>query len=156
MLISFEKEEEIIEMWKGLVFFPKQANKSSIDLTINKIFSVESQGVLDFGGSEYRQSEKVLIQPVIADDPNYGWWTLERGEYIIEYNEILMNENCVAIVFPHQRLQETGCYHSPFVVNPTKSEDIQSLSSLLVVSTNGIRIKENARVSSAVTFDLSS
>ncbi len=154
MIVSFEKEEDIAEIWNHIIYFPKQANKSSIDLTISKVFSIKSQGALDFGGSEYKQSDLVLIKPTIENDPKYGWWTLKRGEYIVEYNEILVNENCIAIVFPHKRLQMTGCSHPPFVVNPIKLENSNPLSSLLIVSNNGVRLKENARISSAITFDL--
>ncbi|MFX0086217.1 MAG: hypothetical protein ACFFAU_11095 [Candidatus Hodarchaeota archaeon] len=155
MIISFEKEEDIAEIWKRLIYFPKQVNKSIIDLTLNKIFLIGSQGALDFGGSEYKQSDLVLLQPTIENDPKYGWWTLKRGEYIIEFNEILMNESCIAFVFPHKRLQMTGCYHPTFIVNPIKLEGSYALRSLLIVSTNVVRLKENARISSAITFDLS-
>ena len=110
------------------------------------------QGQLDFGGSEYIPAKKTLIEPTIDDDSKYGWWSLEKGDYLIEYNEILSNTNYFAIVFPHERLQMTGCYHSPFLVNSTNSDNDIPLKSMLRVSTNGVRIKENARISTALTY----
>ena len=152
MVISFKKEEDIAEIWKQLVYFPKQVNYPCLDLTVDKIYSLQSQGALDFGGSEYQHADREVIPPEIENDPKYGWWTLDKGEYIVEYNEILMNKEYFAIVFPHKRLQMTGCYHSPFIVNPATSEDHKSLSSLLIVSSESVRIKENARISTALTY----
>lgn len=152
MVISFKKEEEAKEIWNNFVYFPKQTNVISLDLTVKKIYSIESQGALDFGGSEYIPAKKTLIEPTIDEDPKYGWWSLEKGDYLIEYNEILSNADYFAIVFPHERLQMTGCHHSPFLVNPTNSDNISPLKSLLIVSTNSVRIKENARISTALTY----
>lgn len=152
MIISFEKEEDIEEIWKNLVYFPKQVNNGCIDLTIKKIYAFKSQGSLDFGDSEYLQVDRINIEPTKEDDPKYGWWTLNKGTYIIEYNEYLSNEECIAIVFPHERLQMTGCYHAPFIVNPPEGEKNHSLSCLLIVSTQNVRIKENARISTALTI----
>ncbi len=134
------------------MYFPKQSNIVSLDLTVKKIYFLDSEGALDFGGSEYKPSEKTLIDPTIESDPKYGWWILNKGEYRIEYNEFLSNTNFFAIVFPHERLQMTGCDHSPFIVNPTNSDNGVLLKSLLRVSTNGVRIKENARISTALTY----
>ncbi|MHA1966961.1 MAG: hypothetical protein ACW964_04080 [Candidatus Hodarchaeales archaeon] len=152
MVISFKKEEEANEIWKNFVYFPKQTNIISVDLTVKNIYSLDSQGALDFGGSEYTPAEKNLIEPTIDDDPKYGWWGLEKGEYLIEYNEILSNTDYFAIVFPHERLLVTGCYHSPFLVNFPNSDNKNVLKSVLMVSTNGVRIKENARISTALTY----
>jgi len=152
LIISFEKEEDIEEIWKNLVYFPKQVNNACIDLTIKKIYAIKSQGSLDFGGSEYLQVDRIPIKPKLEDDPKYGWWILDKGTYIIEYNEYLSNDKSIAIVFPHKRLQMAGCYHAPFVVYPNKEEKNHSLSCLLIVSTQNVRIKENARISTALTF----
>jgi hypothetical protein len=135
-----------------LVYFPKQTNVIGLDLTVKKIYSLQSQGALDFGGSEFLQANKTLIDPKIENDPKYGWWTLNKAEYIVEFNEILIHKEYFAIVFPHDRLQMTGCYHSPFIVNPATSEEHIPLSTLLIVFSEGVRIKENARISTALTY----
>jgi hypothetical protein len=144
------KSHELDESWDNLIYAPKQLGTASLDLTVRKIFKIDSPGSLDFGGSEYRPSETQLINPKIKDDPKYGWWTLTKGHYRIEYNETLPCENCLAIVFPHQRLQLAGCSHSPFIIQT--SAESKLIQGSLVVGYDGVRIKENARISTAITF----
>ena len=144
--------EEIEQIWQNLVYPPKQVKINSLELTLKTIHTFESRGQIDFGGGEYEESKQQKIVPELEDDPKYGWWILDKGEYLIEYNEILSNSNYFAIVFPHERLQMTGCYHSPFLANPQNSDNRISLKSLLSVSTDGVRIKENARISTALTY----
>jgi hypothetical protein len=123
-----------------------------LDLTIKKIYSLDTQGALDFGGSEFLPSEMTLIEPKMESDPKYGWWTLNKGDYLVEYNETISNADHFAIVVPHERLLMTGCDHSPFLVKHTNFDSPNPLKSLLRVSTKGVRIKENARISTALTF----
>lgn len=144
------KSHELKESWDSLIYAPKQLGTASLDLTVKKIFRIDSPGSLDFGGSEYRPSGSQLITPKIEDDPEYGWWTLTEGHYKIEYNEALSHEACFAIVFPHQRLHLTGCFHSSFIVQ--SSVESNPIQGSLVVENDGVRIKENARISTAITF----
>ncbi|MFX0182597.1 MAG: hypothetical protein ACFE95_05890 [Candidatus Hodarchaeota archaeon] len=144
------KSHELEDSWGSLIYAPKQLGTASLDLTVKKIFRIDSPGTLDFGGSEYQPSGSQLIPPRIEDDPKYGWWTLTEGYYKIEYNEILSHEACLAIVFPHQRLQMTGCFHSSFIVQ--SSAESNPIQGSLIVETDGVRIKENARISTAITF----
>ncbi|MFX0205934.1 MAG: dCTP deaminase [Candidatus Hodarchaeota archaeon] len=148
--MRFLKSDEIEELWDNLIYSPKQLGFASLDLTVKKIYKISSMGVLDFGGSEYQRSDVQLVNPELEDDPKFGWWSLAKGYYLIEYNEQLRSENCFAIIFPHQRLLIAGCFHSPFIIQP--SVDSDSIQGLLIVGPDGIRIKENARISSAITF----
>lgn len=154
LILSFEKEEDIKEIWQNLVYFPKQMNNAHLDLTIKKVYSFNSNGSLDFGGSEYHEVDRISIEPKLEDDPKYGWWTLDKGEYFIEYNEYFSNNECIAMVFPHERLQKTGCYHAPFIVNSNEGKINGPLSCLLIVSARNVRIKENARISTALTISI--
>ena len=110
------KNSEVEKSWKNLIYPPKQLGDFTLDLTVKKIFSFKNQGVLDFGGSEYQPAELEPLLPKIEEDPKYGWWTLSKGRYMVEYNEILLRKNCMALVYPHQRLQMTGCFHAPFII----------------------------------------
>ncbi|MFX0014772.1 MAG: dCTP deaminase [Promethearchaeota archaeon] len=150
--MRFLKTNELEESWKNLIYPPRQLGDSCLDLTVKRIFIFKNQGVLDFGGSEYHPIELQPLSPIIEDDPKYGWFTLSTGMYIVEYNENLSRIECLAIVYPHQRLLNTGCFHPSFIVNPSKSS--QSIQSLLSVNYKGVRIKENARISKALTFRL--
>ena len=143
------KTSEVEESWKNLIYPPKQLGDFTLDLTVKKIFSFKNQGVLDFGGGEYQPAELEPLLPKIEEDPKYGWWTLSKGRYMVEYNEILLRKNCMALVYPHQRLQMTGCFHVPFIIE--HSGDSQPSQGILDVR-DGVRIKENARISTALTF----
>jgi deoxycytidine triphosphate deaminase len=144
------KSQDLENSWKDLIYGPKQLQSVSLDLTIKRIYHFLSQGALDFGGSEFNPSQKQVIDPRIEDDPKYGWWTLSEGSYLLEYNEVLSNLNYIAIVYPHSRLLITGCYHAPFVIPP--SSESETIRGILIVGKMGVRIKENARVSTALTF----
>ncbi|UCE14658.1 MAG: hypothetical protein JSV04_05610, partial [Candidatus Heimdallarchaeota archaeon] len=104
------KSSELESYWTNLVYPPKQITDYLLDLTIKKISSLDTQGALDFGGSEYQPSETQPVKPKIEEDPKYGWWSLSKGCYKVEYNEMLQ-KMCQAIVYPHQRLLMTGCFH---------------------------------------------
>ena len=148
--MRFLRTKELEESWKNLIYPPKQLVGVSLDLTVKKIYSIKKQGTLDFGGSEYQPADLEPLSPKIEDDPKYGWWNLSRGTYIVEYNENLLKSECLAIVYPNQRLLHTGCCHPTFIVDPSKNS--QPLQGLLSVDNQGIRIKENARISTALCF----
>ncbi|MFX1538274.1 MAG: dCTP deaminase [Promethearchaeota archaeon] len=148
--MRFLKNKDLEESWKNLIYPPKQLEGVTLDLTIKKIFTLKDQGALDFGGSEYQPVDLEPLSPKIEDDPKYGWWTLATGNYVIEYNENLTRNDFMAIVYPHQRLLKTGCFHPPFILDPSKNS--QSIHGLLIVNIQGLRIKENARISTVLTF----
>lgn len=151
MLMRFLKTKELEESWKNLIYPPKQLEGVILDLTVKSIYTFKKQGTLDFGGSEYQPVDLDLLSPKIEDsDPKYGWWTLSPGVYIVEYNENLPRNEYLAIVYPHQRLLSTGCSHPSFIVDP--SVNSQSIQGLLNVNSYGVRIKENARISTALTY----
>ncbi|MFX0211831.1 MAG: dCTP deaminase [Candidatus Hodarchaeota archaeon] len=144
------KSVELEESWKNLIYPPKQLGELTLDLTVKKIFTFKNQGALDFGGSEYQPAELESLLPKSEDDPKYGWWTLSTGMYVVEYNENLARNECLAIIHPHKRLLGTGCFHPSFIVDPSKNS--QSIQGLLSVNSQSVRIKENARISTALTF----
>ena len=148
--MRFLKTKELEESWKNLIYPPKQLKGIILDLTVKRIYSFKEQGALDFGGSEYQPVELEPLSPTIEEDRKYGWWTLSPGMYIVEYNENLPGDEYIAIVYPHQRLLSTGCIHPSFIVDPSKNS--QTIQGLLSVNSQGVRIKENARISTVLTF----
>lgn len=150
ILMRFIKNKELEESWKNLIYPPKQLEGATLDLTVKRIYSFKKQGALDFGGSEYQPVDLEPLSPIIEDDPKYGWWTLSPGMYILEYNENLPGGEFLAIVYPHQCLLGTGCFHPSFIVDPSKTS--QTIQGLLSVNSQGVRIKENARISTVLTF----
>lgn len=128
-----------------LVHLDTQRADPGLDLTVDAIFRVTGAGQLDFGGSEFAPADREKLSPQRADpDDDYGWWKLERGTYVIRYNEALaLNEEQRAQVFPHQRLLQAGATHAAFVVDGTQDP----VEGLLTVGEAGCHIKENSRVS---------
>ncbi|WP_263784759.1 deoxycytidine triphosphate deaminase [Salinibacter grassmerensis] len=129
----------------GLVHLDTQRASTGIDLTVGAVFRVTGHGQLDFGGGEFRAVPRKRIEPTL-DDPedDYGWWTLETGAYVVQYNESLrLDDGQQAVVTPLERTLRAGAHHGAFV-----SEDAQDpIETLLVVSRMGCRLKENCRVS---------
>lgn len=134
-----------------LVHLDTQETDRGIDLTVGEVYSLELVGALDFGGSEFSQAERNEIAPELADDSDdYGWWRLEAGIYVIRYNESVEPDGDVALVTPLPRLLSTGASHSTIAIDDS---DDGPLEATLQVPIQGVRIKENARVSRLTVLD---
>lgn len=144
-LIASQAEEFLAD----LVYAKKQVHKNSIDLTAKKIYKLAGGGKLDFGGSEYEKAPANILKPEFKDkDDNYGWWNLEKGFYIVKYNESLaISPTQKAIILPHERLVEAAASHPVSIYD--KSGEIKS--SLIVHEK--LSIKENARISSLYIYE---
>lgn len=146
------KSNEFLKSWKNLIHLPKQMKEVSLDLTVKKLFTFSNQGALDFGGSEYQPIDLQPLNPKVEKDSKYGWWIISQGEYLIEYNEVFSRPNCLTVIFPHQRLISVGCFHPVFILGT--QENSETIQGLLIVNREGVRIKENARISTAISFAL--
>ncbi len=146
-------KEELLQIWHNLIYAPKQLSNFILDLTINSIRTFVGQGQLDFGGSEYQSAALKIIDPKLEDDPKYGFWTLKQGDYLVSYNEIIINSDYTVLVFPHPRLLNAGTTHPSFLWQPTEEEN--KITTILQVGNMGIKLKENARISRAITQKLS-
>ena len=145
--------EEIVQIWQNLVYSPKQVKRNSLELTLKSIHTFKGRGQIDFGGGEYKEAKQQEIVPKLENDPKYGWWDLEKGNYCIMYNEIIVKPNYFALISPHARILRTGVFHPTFVW--ILEEKRQPIVTILQVGENGLRVKENARISTAMTFKLS-
>lgn len=141
--------DETSKFLEDLVYLKTQSEDRGLDLTVKKIYNVENRGELDFGGSERKDCEIEEIEPELRNpDDDYGWWNLEPGSYLMEYNENLKDERW-GLLQPLNRLTRNSAFH------PTKFiSEIKSMP--LLVSGNGISIKENSRVSKILIFENSS
>jgi deoxycytidine triphosphate deaminase len=128
-----------------LIHLDTQRADPGLDLTVGAVFRVTGAGQLDFGGSEFAPADREKLSPQRANpDDDYGWWKLERGTYVIRYNEALsLGEGQRAQVFPHQRLLQAGATHAAFIVDGAQDP----VEVLLTVGDAGCHIKENSRVS---------
>ncbi len=141
------KGDELVSTIDDIVYEKTQKHEHRVDLTVDDIYQIHSKGSLDFGGSEFEESRSKKIEPKKHDpEDDYGWWELEEGTYMIEFNESL-TEGTV-LVQPIPRLFKTGARIPTFI-----HEADEEFLSLLMVSDNGVNIKENARVAGMYRID---
>jgi deoxycytidine triphosphate deaminase len=109
---------------------------------------VTDPGRVDFGGGEL---EPAGTEPHPSakrnTDDDYEWWTLDAGQYLVEYNESAAVPSDVALrVQTRDELLARGAFH------PTLS--MQELGAVpLSVGGAGLKLKENARVSTVVGIE---
>ena len=133
---------------EDIVHEPTQTEGPGLDLTVTEVSEVTGPGRVDFGGGELEPAD---LEPhdrqYRNEDDDYEWWHLDAGRYLLEYNESLaLPEDLVAIVQVRDALRERGAFH------PTLR--VAELGSVpLSVGGAGIRLKENARVSTVVDVE---
>jgi len=129
---------------EDIVHEPTQTEGRGFDLTVANVYEVDTPGRVDFGGGELEPAETAdhPSQKRNADD-DYEWWHLDAGQYLLEYNESLDGGDMSFTLQTREELLERGAFH------PTLS--VSKLPTVpLSVGGAGIRIKENARVSTVV------
>jgi deoxycytidine triphosphate deaminase len=139
---------QVAKSLADLVYEKTQVHARSVDLTVKSISTIQSGGTLDFGGSEFAPAERAAITPEkLQPDDKYGWWSLDEGDYLLEYNEELaLPTGHAAVVQPHERIIESGITHNTHLI----VESDEKLLAIVRVSRAGVRIKENARISKLV------
>lgn len=125
---------------EGIVHEETQSHDRGLDLTLANVYEIAEPGRVDFGGGELtepdlRTCERTLRNP--SDD--YAWWYLDAGGYLMEYNETLANGEPITLQ-TRQAVRTRGAFH------PTVTVAELGLMPLWVGG-SGIRLKENARVS---------
>ena len=128
---------------EGFVHRETQVHDDGVDLTAAAIRRVTDPGRVDFGGGELTDASAVAVEPTRrSSSDDYGWWRLTGGRYLLTVNESLSGDGSV-LLQPRVELCERGAAH------PTLR--VSSLPRLpLAVPQAGIRLKENARVSTLV------
>ncbi|USZ71808.1 dCTP deaminase [Natronosalvus halobius] len=137
-------EHDVLPFVDNLVYEPEQVHDHGVDLTVAAVYEVAGPGRLDFGGDELEDAdlEPIGTEPRNPDD-EYEWWTLEGGQYVIQYNEFLTGaeDDGPLVLQPRHELLARGGSHP--TVHVFSHLPLLPLS----VPAGGIRIKENARVS---------
>lgn len=138
--------KEAADYLEDLIHPDTQISENGVDLTVKSIYELRGCGSIDFGGSERKDADVSEIEPEFRNpDDDYGWWRLEAGTYLIEYNEEL-ECNKISFLQPLRRLNRNGSSH------PSKFVDNLELVPLFVVA-DGIGIKENSRISRLLIFE---
>jgi hypothetical protein len=137
---------------KGILNEKFQVHGYWVDLTVRSISCLDPVGRLDFGGGEYAPAGVVPLAPRrLRPEDNYKWWELDRGCYIIAFNETLaLAENEIALLEPDPRTLRTGASHVPVFLRG----DLAPMDALLDVHAQHLTVKQNARVSRLRVFRL--
>ncbi len=133
---------EISSKLDEIVHEETQSNRDGFDLTVNEVYLIESSGRIDFGGGELTGVDLTRHESEKKDEgDDYEWWNLDKGMYLVEYNENLENHSSGLYIQPRIELLEMGAIHPSFFIG-------DSLPNIPVyIGGEGIHIKENARIS---------
>ncbi len=137
--------EQAAERVDDLVHFDTQSAELGLDLTVSDVYRFEGPGHLDFGGSEFRDAQIEPIETELKhEDDDYGWWTLDPGTYLIQYNETVRpGDEELALVAPLERLERAGASHDSLWVDTSN----EPLEVQMTVGSGGVHLKENFRAS---------
>jgi deoxycytidine triphosphate deaminase len=140
------RPSELTTLVEGLLHEETQVTERGLDLTVNEVLTVETPGRVDFGGDELDDANVRAHEKVWRDeDDDYQWWHLESGQYLVEYNESLSADRRLTVQ-TRDALRERGAFH------PTL-EVVELGRMPLSVGNGGIRLKENARISTVLPPD---
>ena len=133
----------VADALEGLVHADTQVGARGVDLTAASVLDHDGPGRVDFGDGELEPagtSPRETRQR--SPDDDYGWWELEPGSYLVAYNETLAGDGPFWLQ-PRDALCERGAGHPTRLV-----DDLGPVP--LFVGDGGLRLKENARVSTLV------
>jgi hypothetical protein len=123
---------------------PTQVYDGVVDLTVTDVHRVTDPGRVDFGGGEQGAAETESLEPRERHPQDeYGWWELDHGTFLLEYNETISPPDGERLVVQtRDAVRARGAYH------PTLH--LAELGHVPVTVGDGILLKENARVSTVV------
>ena len=128
---------------ENVVHKETQSTEEGFDLTVSNIYMVETAGRVDFGGGELEDAELAPVETKKRnEEDDYGWWNLDAGTYVVEHNESLSVKEPVT-VRTRTAVLERGAYHP--TVRVTELPHLP-----FTVGGDGLRVKENARISTVV------
>lgn len=134
---------------EGLVHEPTQTEGRGLDLTVDAVRRVAAPGRVDFGGGELEAADTEPIEPERRDpDDDYGWWELSGGVYLLDYNERLAAPADLTFVCQtREAVRVRGGFHPTLHLGG--SRPLEGIP--LAVADGGLRLKENARVSTLLS-----
>ncbi|MFC5970828.1 dCTP deaminase [Halomarina salina] len=133
--------DDVTSFVDGFVHEETQVGDGSVDLTLASVERVDESGAVDFGGDELADAETTTVEPEHRDEGDeYGWWDLDAGTYLVEYNESVDAAQSLFVLQPRDELVERGVTHPTLFVSKVPKIP-------LTVPAAGVSLKENARIS---------
>jgi deoxycytidine triphosphate deaminase len=133
---------------KGLLRFAPdpegQVKNDRIVLTVLEVVQIMGEGRIDSDESNAEEARRVKRPSRKSSRDSVGNWDLTQGAYWVTYNEtVQIPDGNSLILQPHEALMKNGLWHPTLVV-----QDWAEVSGvLLVVTARGVRIMENAPLS---------
>ncbi len=132
----------------GYIDLEKQLQPSGFDLSLSEVHIFSDAGAVDFSNKERTLASTTLLKPDVE-----GWYSMERGCYLIMYNEVVnMPLKLVAIARPRSTLLRNGVTMETAVWDPGYHGKGSSL--LLVHNPSGVRLKRDARLTQLLFFEI--
>jgi dUTP pyrophosphatase len=154
MPLNREEIENLVE--KGLIThfidLDTQLQPAGFDVTVDEIHEFEESGALDFSNGEREISSSRRIEPEKREEnDDYGWWELDPGAYKVVMNEkVDIPDDLVGVAMPRSSLLRMGATTENAFWDPGYAGGGEFL--LLVKNSDGIEIKENARINQLMFF----
>jgi len=138
--------DSLADRLDGIVHEPTQVREADADLTLDAVYRVRDPGRVDFGGGELAPPDLEPVPTTLRNpDDDYEWWHLDAGTYLVTYNEDLTGDDPVRLQV-REELRACGVSH------PTlRTADLGRMP--LHVPTGGVRLKENARITTVTLVD---
>lgn len=154
-MLNKKEIKDLIEkkdLVKSYINLDKQLVPNGIDLSVGKVFEFISKGAIDFSNSErvVPESKEVLARKRNQED-KYGWWELAKGAYKIRTNEIVtLPDDLAALCFSRTSILRAGAFTQNGVWDAGFSGRGEFI--LVVENSQGISIKQNARIVQLIFF----
>jgi len=138
--------DELATRVEGIVHEETQRTDAGLDLTVAEIYEIAAPGRVDFGGGELEAADLDPHERAWRDESDdYQWWHLDAGQYLLEYNESLSGEGRIPLQI-RDAVRERGAGHPTLHVAELPRVPLS-------VGGAGLKIKENARVSTLLAED---
>ena len=132
---------------EGIVHEPTQTEGRGLDLTVAEVYEIAEPGRVDFGGGELEPAETTPAPSEKRNpDDDYEWWNLDAGQYLLAYNESVSEAAMTFTLQTRDELLARGAFHPTLEVTELPRVPLS-------VGGVGIRLKENARVSTIVAAE---
>lgn len=130
---------------EGNLYEPTQTAGPGLDLTLAEISDVTIPGRVDFGGGELDAADLRQIETTRRTSDDYEWYHLAAGQYLLAFNEHLTSADESYWLQTRDAVRAVGAFHPSLRVT-----DLDPVP--FAVGGAGIRLKENARVSTLLAL----
>lgn len=126
----------------SLGYVPDSLDCSGIKLTLNEVFRITSEGIIDF---DVKHIPNYLRVETDAD----GFYNLPKGYYIIRYNEyVIIPEDAIALAIPRSSIIRSGASLFTAVWDP--GYEGRGYGLLTIYNEYGMKIRRNSQIAQLV------